>query len=100
MCSGKKLDGSKLDGADEDKRRLAAAVVDGILLVQLLHPVGLFIPDSGDEDDEDGTAKGIAEDVSDEDNIGGGVGVKLWERRLCNENDACCPPEENIEDGW
>ena len=84
----------------EDKRRLAASVVDGILLLQLLHPVGLLVPDSGDEDEEDGTANGIAEDVNDEDNIGGGVGVKLWERRLCNENDACCPPEENIEDGW
>lgn len=100
--SGKKLDGSKLDGADDDRRRLAAAGADddGILLLYPLQPLGLLTPDNGEEDEEDGTATGIAEDVQDEDNIGGGVGVKLWESRLCNEKEGCCPPDRNIDEGW
>ena len=43
---------------------------------------------------------GIAEEgVNEEDNIGGGVGVKLWERRVCNEKGAG-PPGENRDEGW
>ena len=57
---------------------LAAVVVDGgILVLYPQKPLGLLIPDNGEEDDEDGTANGTADDVNEDDNIGGGVGVKL-----------------------
>ena len=75
-------------------------MVDWILLPQPLQPLALLTPDNGDEDEEDGIGNGIAEEgVNEEDNIGGGVGVKLWERRACNEKGAG-PPGENIDEGW
>ena len=100
MWLGKKLDGSKLDGADDDSRRWAAAVVTGTWVLQWFQPLGLLIPDKGDDEEDDGTANGVAVDENDDDNIGGGVGVKLWESLLCIENEDWGSPDENIEDGW